>query len=100
MVTTDSKPGLAYRTCPVWETQQTAKSTGFRVAMGGPYYGSNFWSERRIGRFLSKMIGPDGGCVLRVNPENPLEADFTGKNVKKFSQSGKEGPNKLLLATS
>ncbi len=51
-----------------------------------PYYGSNFWSQRRIGTFLSKAIGPDGDCVLRVNPANPLEADFTGKNVKAFSQ--------------
>jgi len=50
-----------------------------------PYYGSNFWSERRIGTFLSKAIGPDGGCVLRVNPENPLEADFSGKPPKEFS---------------
>jgi hypothetical protein len=50
-----------------------------------PYYGSNFWMKRRIETFLSHAIEPDGACVLRVNPENPLEADFIGKPPSEFA---------------
>jgi hypothetical protein len=35
-----------------------------------------FWSEEMARQFLSQKISPDGKCKLRVNPDNPLEAEL------------------------
>jgi hypothetical protein len=35
-----------------------------------------FWSEEKARQFLAQTIAPDGGCKLRVNPHNPIEAEL------------------------
>jgi hypothetical protein len=35
-----------------------------------------FWSEEKARHFLAQAIAPDGECKLRVNPDNPLEAEL------------------------
>jgi len=41
---------------------------------------ANFWrsftSEAALHRFLTKTIGDDGMCWLRVNPQNPLQTEL------------------------
>jgi hypothetical protein len=35
-----------------------------------------FWSEAKARQFISRKISPKGECQLRVNPDNPLEAEL------------------------
>jgi len=35
-----------------------------------------FWSKEKAQLFLSQKISPDGECKLRLNPDNPLEAEL------------------------
>jgi hypothetical protein len=35
-----------------------------------------FWSEEKARRFIAQNITPDGECRLRVNPDNPIEAEL------------------------
>lgn len=35
-----------------------------------------FWKEEKARRFLSQRIAPNGECKLRLNPNNPLEAEL------------------------
>lgn len=35
-----------------------------------------FWSEEKARHFLAQAIAPGGECKLRVNPDNPLEAEL------------------------
>lgn len=36
---------------------------------------SPFWSESKAQAFISKIVSPSDECKLRVNPQNPLEAE-------------------------
>ncbi len=47
-----------------------------------PGYWSTFISEDRLQKFLDKTISPDGKCQLRVNPENPLQAELIANDIK------------------
>ena len=35
-----------------------------------------FWTEAKAQQFLAQMISENGECKLRVNPNNPLEAEL------------------------
>ena len=35
-----------------------------------------FWSESKARQFISRKISPKGECQLRVNPDNPLDAEL------------------------
>jgi hypothetical protein len=35
-----------------------------------------FWSEEEAHRFIAQKVSPDGECKLRVNPDNPIEAEL------------------------
>jgi hypothetical protein len=35
-----------------------------------------FWSEAKARQFISRKISPKGECQLRLNPDNPLEAEL------------------------
>jgi len=35
-----------------------------------------FWSEEKAQRFIVERVSPNGDCKLRVNPNNPLEAEL------------------------
>jgi hypothetical protein len=35
-----------------------------------------FWSEKKAQQFIAQRISPQGGCKLRVNPQNPVEAEL------------------------
>lgn len=35
-----------------------------------------FWSEAKAREFISRKISPKGECLVRVNPDNPLEAEL------------------------
>jgi hypothetical protein len=49
-----------------------------------PLYRSSFSSENALQAFLRKTIDTDGTCLLRINPQNPLEAEFVGRNVREL----------------
>ena len=49
-----------------------------------PDYWSTFLSERRLEKFLTKVISPDGKCQLWVNPKNPLQAELSAADIKDF----------------
>jgi hypothetical protein len=36
-----------------------------------------FWSEEKAHRFIAERVSPNGDCKLRVNPNNPLEAELS-----------------------
>lgn len=55
-----------------------------------PFHRRTYSSESDLDAFLEKAIDPKSACVLRVNPKNPLEADFTGR-IPESKCSGKEG---------
>jgi hypothetical protein len=35
-----------------------------------------FWSEEKAQLFISQRISPSGECKLRLNPNDPLEAEL------------------------
>ena len=35
-----------------------------------------FWSVEKAQRFITERVSPNGDCKLRVNPNNPLEAEL------------------------
>ena len=47
-----------------------------------PGYWTTFISERRLQTFLGKVISPEGKCQLWVNPDNPLQTEITGNDIK------------------
>ena len=49
-----------------------------------PGYWSTFISERRLQKFLNKVISSDGTCQLWVNPKNPLQAELVANDIKDF----------------
>ena len=49
-----------------------------------PDYWSTFMSERRLQKFLNKVISPDGTCQLWVNPKNPLQAELSANDIRDF----------------
>lgn len=49
-----------------------------------PSYWRTFRSEESVDCFFAKTISGDGICALHVNPHNPLETEFVGKDVKDF----------------
>jgi hypothetical protein len=53
--------GMRYRTTP---------AVCWSYLRGREY---DFSSERRAEAFFKKHVGAEGSCVLRVNPQNPLE---------------------------
>jgi hypothetical protein len=42
---------------------------------------STFHSESAAHQFLNSRIDPSGGCTLRVNPENPKEANLADRRI-------------------
>lgn len=53
----------------------------FRVT---PSFWRSFATRGGVTRFLDRRISPEGGCELYVNPDNPLETEFVGKDLKDF----------------
>ena len=47
-----------------------------------PGYWTTFISERRLQTFLDRVISLDGKCQLWVNPDNPLQAELIGNDIK------------------
>ncbi len=47
-----------------------------------PGYWTTFISERLIQKFLDRVISFDGKCQLWVNPDNPLQAELIGNDIK------------------
>ncbi len=47
-----------------------------------PGYWTTFISERRIQAFLDRVISLDGKCQLWVNPDNPLQSELIGNDIK------------------
>ena len=47
-----------------------------------PGYWTTFISERQLQTFLDKVISLDGKCQLWVNPDNPLQAELAGNDIK------------------
>ena len=47
-----------------------------------PGYWTTFISEGRLQTFLDKVIAPDGKCQLWVNPDNPLQTELIGNDIK------------------
>jgi hypothetical protein len=35
-----------------------------------------FWKEEKARQFISRKISPKGECRLRVNPDDPFEAEL------------------------
>lgn len=46
-----------------------------------PGYWSSFGAQRSVQRFLDKNI-KDGMCELHVNPDDPLQTEFVGHDIK------------------
>ncbi|MDD5260513.1 MAG: hypothetical protein PHD76_01565 [Methylacidiphilales bacterium] len=46
-----------------------------------PGFWRSFASEKGLLRFLEKTINGDGICALYVNPQNPLQTEFSGGDL-------------------
>jgi len=51
-----------------------------------------FWSEEKARQFIAQTITPDGDCKLRVNPDNPLEAELIRMPFRSHDQKKLENP--------
>lgn len=73
---------------PVWDFRMLCEfvldGQQYKVT---PLYRKMFNSEKEVNEFLSNTIDDSGNCILRVNPRNPLEADFVGKKLKGIEET-------------
>lgn len=46
-----------------------------------PLFWRSFESKEDVEAFLEKVINKDGGCLLHVNPKNPLQTVLVGGDV-------------------
>lgn len=47
-----------------------------------PGFWRTFATRAGVERFLAKNISPQGDCELYVNPDDPLEAELVGRDIK------------------
>lgn len=47
-----------------------------------PSFWRSFGTKSGVGRFLEKVVNRNGLCELWVNPQNPLETEVVGRDVK------------------
>ena len=67
----------------LWQVVCEIRYGGKKYAVSPKVYWSDlgqgdapFWSEAKARQFISRKISPKGECQLRVNPDNPLEAEL------------------------
>ena len=59
--------------------QYTFNGKTYRVT---PDFWRSFATESGIKRFLEKNIHSNSTCQLYINPENPLQTEFVGRDIK------------------
>lgn len=78
-----STPGLRGGAKKTWTFQLLCKfELREKQHMVTPGYWTTFMSERRLRKFLDRAISPSGKCQLWVNPDNPLQAELIGNDIK------------------
>lgn len=78
-----STPGLRGGARKTWTFQLLCEfEIGGKQYMVTPGYWTTFISERGLQKFLNRVITPDGKCQLWVNPDNLLQTELIGKDIK------------------
>ena len=47
-----------------------------------PAYWCSFPTQGSVLRFIGKKLSPEGTCEIYVNPDNPLQAEIVGHDIK------------------
>ena len=47
-----------------------------------PAYWCSFPSQGSVLRFIGKRISPEGTCEIYINPDNPLQTELVGRDIK------------------
>jgi hypothetical protein len=55
---------------------------GARIQSTPTVHWSTFRTEAAANKFLDTRISSDGGCTLRVNPQNPKEANLAAPRLR------------------